>query len=150
MVHIEQWEFCQDWLDYVNRSWQGTGRVELTYDDAEERASFAKKANEAFSALGVKVKNIKTYLCVQEPEEGEGYIDGHPHYHRPINAYTLVHYLDTGDNPAKLDIFKHGKVSETITPKPGLTVFFKNSVIHGVYKHHGETRRVALIATALT
>lgn len=149
MIHTEEWDFRQDWLDYVSQSWQGTGRVELTYDDSQERASFAAKATEAFSNLGVKVKNIKTYRCVQESEDGEGYIDGHPHYHQPIKAYTLVHYLYPGENPAKLDIFKDGQIVESITPKAGLTVFFKNSVIHGVHKHKGAEKRIALIATAL-
>ena len=149
MIHVEQWDFNRDWLDYTDQSWQGTGRVELSYDDSEERASFASKAREAFSNLGIKVKNIKTYRCVQEPEEGEGYIEGHPHYHHPHNAYTLVHYLYPGDKPAKLDIFKGGQVVESITPKPGLTVFFKNSVIHGVHKNNGTDKRIALIATAL-
>jgi hypothetical protein len=149
MVHIEQWELRQDWLDYVSRSWLGQGRVELVNDDSTERASFADKATGAFSNLGVNVKFLKTYLCVQESEEGEGYIDGHPHYHHPHKAYTLVHYLHAGSNPAKLDIFKSGQVVETITPKDGLTVFFKNNVIHGVHKHKGQDKRIALIATAL-
>jgi hypothetical protein len=149
MFHVELWPFREDWLSWVKSSWSGSGRVELTYESSPERDSFVQKAGESFSRYGVKFKSIKTYLCVQEYEDGIGYIDGHPHDHQPPNAWTMVHYLQTGGNPAKLDIYDEGSIAEQILPIPGLTVIFKNTVIHGVHKHKEHTQRIALIATAL-
>lgn len=92
---------------------------------------------------------VKTWVSVQLPEEGDGYASGYPHTHEPPHAWTLVHYLQPGDVPAPLDIFDAGQIVETIYPEPGLTVMFRNDVLHGARKNKGTTARVQLIATAI-
>lgn len=95
--------------------------------------------------------NIKTWVSVQVPEDGDGYAHGYPHTHEPADGVTLVHYLDPGDVPAALEIFsaESDRVIEIIEPERGLTVFMANAVRHGVRKNRGTRDRVQLIATAL-
>ena len=145
----ERWEFRQEWLDYVKRSWQAVGRVELVSDDSPERVAFRDQAHQAFTRQGIPVGFVKTYLSVQEPEEGQGYAAQYPHIHHPLDATTLIHYLQPGDKPAPLDVFEDGKVVETIYPEPGLTVFMPHTTWHGARKNNGTTNRIQLIATAL-
>lgn len=149
MIYKENWEFRQDWLDYVESSWRGLGRVELVNSDNVARLDFLKKATESFYNLGFPIDYVKTYLSIQEPENGSGYAEQYPHTHEPKDGLTLVHYLQPGDKPAPLDIFEGGEVVETIYPEPGLTVFMPNNLMHGVKKNNGSTNRIQLIATAL-
>ena len=149
----EYWDFNQDWLNYVKSSWQRIGRVELVNDDSKERIAFRERARLAFISQGIPVSFVKTYLSVQEPEEGEGYASQYPHIHYPLDATTLIHYLQPGDVPAPLDVFdgteEPGDVVETIYPEPGLTVFMPHTTWHGARKNNGTTNRIQLIATAL-
>lgn len=149
MIHKEEWTYNQEWLDYVNETWSGAGRVQLVSDDSKARLSFQARAEKAFLSQGVSLKAVKTWISIQEPEEGEGYAAGFPHVHHPLAATTLVHYLDPGDIPAPLDIFNGETVVETIYPEQGLTVFMPNRVRHGVRKNSGKLNRVQMIATAL-
>lgn len=153
MIIKERWPFRQEWLDYVERSWQGRGRVELVSDESKERLAFQEEARQAFIRQGFNPKFVKTYLSVQEPEEGEGYASQYPHIHYPLDALTLIHYMQPGDKPAPLDVFdgveKPGNVIATIYPEKGLTVFMPHTTWHGARKNNGTTNRIQLIATAL-
>lgn len=149
MLYRERWEFKPEWLEYVKRTWQGRGRVELVADETPERLAFHAKAKEAFLAQNIPTRMVKTYLSCQLPEKGDGYAEQYPHIHHPLSATTLVHYLQPGDIPAPLDIFEGDQVVETIVPEAGLTVFIPNSTMHGVRKNQGTMPRIQLIATAL-
>ena len=117
-------------------------------DDPSLRA-FAEKASASFTRLNVPFSHIKTWVSVQVPVDGDGYDEGYPHFHYPLNGTTLVHYLDPGDKPAPLHIFEGDDVIEEIFPVRGLTVFMPNDLKHGVLKNHGTTDRIQMIATAL-
>lgn len=149
MLDREFWQFRPEWLDYVKSNWEGRGRVELKSDTSPARLSFMEKAREAFLARNIEARNVKTYISVQIPKEGDGYDEQYPHTHEPAYATTLVHYLQPGDKPAPLDIFEGNEVIETIYPERGLTVFIPNSTLHGVRKNNGTEPRIQFIATAL-
>lgn len=149
MIHKERWEFRQDWLDYVLRVWNGQGRVNQRKEDSPERLSFCKRAWQAFEEQGYPVKQVKTWVSVQMPAEGEGYCDEYPHIHHPLDGLTLVHYLDPGDKPAPLHIIEDGAVTEEVFPERGLTVFMPNDLMHGVLYNTGTKPRIQMIATAL-
>lgn len=101
------------------------------------------EAREAFAGK-IGFRHVKTWVSIQRPEDGDGYTKGYPHVHYPLDAMTLVHYLQPGDNPAPLIIGEH-----RVIPEQGLTVFMMNSVEHGVLKNNGTTDRIQLIATAV-
>lgn len=147
-IHKEYWEFKPEWVDYVKRKWKGLGRVEQVKDDPEIYP-FRDRARQAFEAQGITVNQIKTWVNCQVPKSGEGYDDGYPHIHYPLNGTTLVHYLYPGNKPAPLDIFIDNEVVETVYPEPGLTVFMPNDLCHGVRKNNGTDNRLCMIATAL-
>jgi hypothetical protein len=153
MIHKEYWGFNPDWLDYVKRSWipdlQGDGRVQQIKYDSKESQEFKERAAVAFSNYGLTFRTVKTYLSIQIPKQGAGYDDGYPHIHYPLNATTLVHYLQPGDVPAPLHIFDDEKVIEEFYPEKGWTVFMANDLKHGVLKNNGTIDRIQLIATAL-
>lgn len=146
-LHREYWEFRPEWLEYVKRSWQGKGRVELVHDDAPERVEFEKRARQAFLEQDIPCSRIKTYLSVQLPGKGCGYDTGYPHTHEPSYAVTLVNYLQPA--PAALDIFDGDTVIESILPEIGMTVFIPNHVKHGVRINQSDQSRIQFIATAL-
>ena len=145
----ENWEYRPDWLAYIVGSHQGAGRVELIHNKDLIRSEFEKCAKEAFIRNGFPARKVKTYLSIQTPEEGEGYAEQYPHIHYPLDGMTLVHYLQPGDQPAALDIFKKDQIVETIYPAKGLTVFLPHDVWHGVRKNNGTTDRIQFIATGL-
>lgn len=149
MIHKEQWAFEPRWLEYVKSAWKGIGRVEEIKEETTESIEFKARAEQAFSGIGIQYIRVKTYLSVQVPRGGDGYDEGYPHIHYPLDATTLVHYMQPGDVPAPLDIFRDGEVIETVYPIPGLTVFMPNDLMHGVRKNSGTTNRIQLIATAL-
>lgn len=152
MVASEQWGDHPEWLGWVGEVWQeNRGRVQQQYphDPHPCRAAFADRATLAFRQKGVPVRWLKTWVSVQLPEDGEGYADEYPHVHYPLDGTTLVHYLQTGAEPAVLDIFDGDDVIETVVPTVGLTVFMPNDLRHGVRKHHDPVNRVQVIATAL-
>jgi len=149
MIEREQWDFHPEWLDYVKRSWEGRGRVEQIKVETSESLAFKARATRAFEDHGIPVKTVKTYLSVQVPKTGDGYDEHYPHIHYPLNATTLVHYLQPGDIPAPLNILEDGEVIESIVPEQGLTVFMPNSTWHGVLRNKGTVDRIQLIATAL-
>lgn len=150
MIHRERWGCNPSWLAWVLRVWEpDRGRVQQQHEGAPEREEFAEAARAAFVALGIPTVHVKTWVSIQHPEPGEGYTSGYPHVHHPLDATTLVHYLQTGADPAPLHILDGDQVVETITPSPGLVVFMPNSVRHGVLRHHDPVFRVQLIATAL-
>lgn len=144
-AHTEMWEPL-GLLPYVERVWQGIGRVERVEDDSAERLRFIERAHKAFVGVGFPVSRIRTWVNVQVPLAGDGYDPGYPHVHQDERALTLVHYIDPGDCPAPLDIL--GEVTETITPIANLTVFIPNGIWHAVHRNRGTRNRVAMIATA--
>lgn len=129
-----------DFIQWVNQVWVEGGRVQQQKDDHPTRLEFLRFAENEFSEAGIKFDQVKTWVVCQKSEEGEGFIDGHPHTHEPPEGTTLVHYLTYGS-----PIFVEG---QRIDPYPGLTIMFPNTTSHGVYKHQGEDRQ-ALIATAI-
>lgn len=141
----ERWEYNPDWRQYVLDRWKGQGRVEQIKDDSLE--DFKEAARQAFVRQGFPVKRVKTWINCMIPDSGDGYDEGYPHIHYPLDGLTLVHYLDSSDTA--LDIFDGDEVIESITPERGMTVFMPNDLKHGVHKHNGKTKRLALIATAL-
>lgn len=145
MIKCENWEYNPSWRQYVLDRWEGKGRVEQIKDDSLE--DFRELSRQAFLRQGFPVKQVKTWINCMVPDNGSGYDKGYPHVHYPLNGLTLVHYLD--DSDTKLDIFDGDKVIEEIKPKRGLTVFMPNDLKHGVHKHNGKTKRLALIATGL-
>lgn len=151
MLDKEYWEFHPEWLEYVKRTWEGRGRVEQIKVQTEESRAFRTRARRAFTNRGIPCKHVKTYLSTQVPVEGEGYDEQYPHIHYPLNATTLIHYLQPGDVPAPLDVLESetGVVIETIYPEQGLTVFMPHKIWHGARKNHGTQNRIQLIATAL-
>ena len=153
MTDREYWRLRPEWLRWVRQVWvEGKGRVQQQYPaepDHPDRVAFAERATDAFLARNIPVVNLKTWVSVQVPEDGDGYAHGYPHVHHPLDGVTLVHYLQVTDEPAMLDIFDGDLVVETIRPAIGLTVFMPNSLRHGVRKQHGRGDRVQLIATAL-
>ena len=104
-MRIERWSFNPNWLEYVERTWTGAGRVEQIKYDTKESLEFKQRARQAFEENLITFKNIKTYLSIQIPKEGDGYDVDYPHIHYPLSATTLVHYLQSGDKPAPLHIF---------------------------------------------
>jgi len=154
-IFRENWEFNQLWLDYVNDTWKGTGRVERDSSHSTINTEFRQRARQAFEGQGIPTTNIWTYISIQVPKDSaslsvkDGYDDQYPHTHEPATATTLIHYLQPGDKPAPLDIFEDGEVVETIYPEQGLTVFVPNNVSHGVRLNKGTTNRIQMIATAL-
>jgi len=151
MLDKEYWEFHPEWLEYVKRTWEGRGRVEQIKVQTEESRAFRERSKRAFTNRGIPCKHVKTYLSTQVPVEGEGYDEQYPHIHYPLNATTLIHYLQPGDVPAPLDVLESetGVVIETIYPEQGLTVFMPHKIWHGARKNHGTQNRIQLIATAL-
>lgn len=151
MLNKERWPFRPEWLEYVKRTWEGRGRVEQIVVETTESLEFKEAARAAFERQGVPVRHVKTYLSTQVPAEGDGYDALYPHIHYPLNATTLIHYLQPGDKPAPLDVLESesGPVVETIYPEPGLTVFMPHTTWHGARKNNGTTNRIQLIATAL-
>lgn len=149
MIHKEEWGFNPALLDYVKKTWKGTGRVELVNDGSIERLLFKQKAESSFRALGFPVRQVKTWVSIQKPESGDGYAEQYPHVHYPLDGLTLVHYLQAGDVPANLDIFEGDEVVESVVPVPGLTVFMPNDLLHGARKNNGRIDRIQMIATAL-
>ena len=150
MVNREHWRFRPSWLEWVNATWiPDRGRVQQQYTGGEVFAEFSHRATRAFKDKGVVVARLKVWVAVQEPEDGSGYSHGYPHVHYPLDATTLVHYLDPGDAATPFDVFDGDRVVESITPEQGLTVMFRNDVRHGVKKNAGKTARRFLIATAL-
>ena len=150
MIDKETWEFNQDWLDFVNASWlPDTGRVQQIKEHNELTTAFMEKARESFKSKGLNHRIIKVWISIQEPNEGDGYEEGYPHIHYPLNGNTLVHYLDPGDKPAPLHILVDGEVVEEVYPESGLTVFMPNDLWHGVLKNNGTKNRVQMIATGL-
>ena len=148
-MKIEHWEPNPEWLDYVLEHWKGIGRVEQVKNYDPIITSFQKKAHETFSRLGYPVVQVKTYLSVQKPEDGEGYAEQYPHIHYPTDGMTLVHYLQASDKTVYLDFIENEQVIERLDPQPGMTVIFMNSEMHGAHKNTGTIDRVQLIATAL-
>ena len=149
MIHKEHWTFRPEWLDYVERTWFEGGRVQQVKIDTPESDAFKERAARAFTEQNIPFKHVKTYISIQIPKKGEGYDIGYPHIHYPLDATTLVHYLEPGDVPAPLDIFEEKEVIETIYPERGLTVFMPNNLWHGVRLNNGTTNRIQLIATEL-
>jgi len=149
MIHKEQWGFNPEWLDYVKRTWVDGGRVQMIQEESKEANAFKERATQAFIDNNIPVKKVKTWVSIQVPKEGEGYDIGYPHIHYPLNATTLVHYLQPGDNPAPLHIIVDDEVVEEVYPEQGLTVFMPNNLMHGVLKNNGTQDRIQLIATAL-
>lgn len=149
MIHKEYWDFNPDWFDYVERTWVEGGRVQQVKADTRESEEFRARAYSAFIAQDIPVKYVKAYISIQVPKEGEGYDVGYPHIHYPLDATTLVHYLQPGDKPAPLHIIVDGEVVEEIIPEQGLTVFMPNNLYHGVLLNGGTQNRVQMIATAL-
>ncbi len=149
MIHKEYWDFRPGWLDYVKKTWVEGGRVQQVKIDTDESEEFKARAAQAFAGQGLSFKHIKAYISIQVPKSGAGYDVGYPHVHYPLDATTLVHYLEPGDIPAPLDIFEDEEVIETIYPEQGLTVFMPNNLKHGVRLNQGTTNRIQLIATAL-
>ena len=149
MIHKEHWAFNPDWLAYVKQSWKGNGRVEEIHHHSPVSLQFKERAERAFSEYGLTFSRVKTYISIQVPKDGTGYDDGYPHIHYPLDAITLVHYLQPGDVPAPLHIFDGETVIEEVYPEPGLTVFMPNDLKHGVLKNNGTINRIQLIATAL-
>ncbi len=147
LVPAQSWEPL-GLLPYVERVWQGVGRVEKVSDDSPERKRFMDRAWQAFVEVGFPIKRIRTWVNVQVPLAGGGYDPGYPHVHADDKALTLVHYIDPGDRPAPLDILDGDTVLETIVPQANLTVFIPNGVWHAVHKNNGTRNRVAMIATA--
>lgn len=143
----EYWPFHPEWLEYVKRNWNGSGRVQKDYSDG--LIEFRERARMAFEGKRIPVKHVKSFISLQIPKKGEGYDDNYPHVHYPLTATTLIHYLQPGDKPAPLDIFHEDEVVETIYPEQGLTVFVPNHVKHGVRINQGTIPRIQLIATAL-
>lgn len=129
-----------DLVEWVREVWVPGDRVQQQKDDHPTRLEFQAWAMDHFLSHGIDFAYVKTWVVCQKEEEGEGYIDGHPHVHYPLTATTLVHYLTEG-----APIFIEGK---RVDPYPGLTLMFSNSTKHGVYKHKGADR-LALIATAI-
>lgn len=149
-IHKEVWDCHPGWLDYVRQTWKpGLGRVQQQKDESPERLAFLNAARRSFEGLLFPVKQVKTWVSVQQPSQGEGYCDEYPHVHYPLDGLTLVHYLDPGDQPAPLHILDGDNVIEEIVPYVGLTVFMPNDVLHGVLHNLGTTDRVQMIATAL-
>tara|TARA_R110000822_G_scaffold77081_3_gene185099 strand:+ start:580 stop:1047 length:468 start_codon:yes stop_codon:yes gene_type:complete len=152
-IHREYWTFNPKWLEYVKNTWvpnlEGDGRVQQIKTETPESTEFKERARQAFEARGVQFKTVKTYLSIQIPKDGQGYDDGYPHIHYPLDAMTLVHYLQTGDKPAPLHIINTGTVIEEVIPEQGMTVFMPNNLEHGVLKNGGTQDRIQLIATAL-
>lgn len=147
-VRREYWDFDPSWADLVCELWTGAGRVQQIKDDARIEP-FRLRAKKAFKDQGIEFSSVKTYINCQVPKIETGYDDGYPHIHYPLDATTLVHYLDPGDDPAPLHILIDGRVVEVIFPERGLTVFMPNDLWHGVLKNNGTTNRLAMIATAL-
>jgi hypothetical protein len=143
MIRREYWESL-GLLEYVKRTWRGDGRVERVGDDSPERARFIARATRAFTDAGFPVARVRTWVNVQIPRDGEGYDPGYPHVHQDTSALTLVHYIDSGDCPAPLDILEGGAVIETVYPEDNMTVFIPNGVWHGVRKNNGTRNRVAM------
>ena len=145
-MKVVDWGFNPQWLEYVERSWPGGARVLRTVDDDPARLSFEAKCAEEFGEFS----QIKTFISVQEPKEGSGYDTGFPHIHAPLDGISLVHYLQTGDNPAPLHIFdgENGKVVEELIPEVGKTVIIPNNVWHGVPLHKGSINRIQMVAIA--
>lgn len=148
-LFTEYWTFDPSWLLYVKNTWKGLGRVEQIKTETKESLEFKERAKQAFLSRDIQFRLIKTYLSVQKPNIGSGYDEQYPHIHYPLDATTLVHYLQPGDIPAPLDIFDGDEVVQTIIPERGLTVFIPNCVKHGVMKNQGKEDRIQLIATAL-
>ena len=146
---VEHWEPNPVWLGYVLEHWKGIGRVEQVKDYDPIITAFQTKAHESFTRLGFPVVQVKTYLSVQKPEDGEGYAEQYPHIHYPTDGITLVHYLQSSDKPVYLDFLEDGKVIERLDPQPSMAVIFNNHEMHGAHKNTGTIDRVQLIATAL-
>ena len=121
----------------------------MIQEESKEANAFKERATQAFIDNNIPVKKVKTWVSIQVPKEGEGYDIGYPHIHYPLNATTLVHYLQPGDNPAPLHIIVDDEVVEEVLPEQGLTVFMPNNLMHGVLKNNGTQDRIQLIATAL-
>lgn len=149
MIHKENWGFNPDWLDYVKANWVDGGRVQQIKIQTDISLSFRERAKKAFDDMNIPTKQIKTWISIQVPKQGEGYDVGYPHIHYPLDGTTLVHYLQPGDVPAPLDIFEDDEVIETIYPEQGMTVFMPNNLRHGVRLNKGKTNRIQMIATAL-
>lgn len=147
MLRREYWEPL-GLLDYVERTWKNTGRVERVEDDSPERLRFVERSWQAFVDAGFPIARLRTWVNLQIPREGPGYDPGYPHVHQDDRALTLVHYIDPGDVDAPLDILDGDTVIETIVPEPNMTVFIPNGVWHAVHKNNGTRPRVAMIATA--
>jgi len=147
MVDKETWKYNPAWRQYVLEHWEGRGRVEQVKDDS--LSDFKEASRQAFVRRGFPVKQVKVWINCMLPESGEGYSDGYPHVHYPLTGLTLVHYLDIGEGDTTLDIFDGDKVIEKVHPEAGLTVFMPNDLKHGVHRHNGKTKRLAMIATAL-
>jgi hypothetical protein len=125
------------------------GRVQQQYPAPDEhpcRPEFEARAARSFAARGRKGK-IKTWVSVQQMEPGDGFAEHYPHVHYPLTGLTLVHYLQTGDTPAPLQILDGDEVIEEIAPYVGLVVFMPNAQRHGVLRHHDPVDRIQLIAT---
>lgn len=144
----EYWTFRPHWLDYVKRNATGVGRAEKDNSDSLEIIEFRKRAERAFTERNIVFSHVRTWISLQLPNSGAYYEKGYPHVHYPLDATTLIHYLQPGDVPAPLDIFDGDEVIETIIPEKGLTVFVPNNVKHGVRINQGTTNRIQLIATA--
>jgi len=140
----EEWDLHPEWADWIREVWKdappGINRVQYQFDDHPCRLAFEEMAKGAFERAGVEFRRIKTWIVLQKEEEGEGYIEGHPHQHYPLRATSLITYL-TGGSP----IYIEGVKTDI---HPGMMLMFHNSTWHGVYKHKGPDR-LALIATAL-
>lgn len=151
MLDREYWDFHQEWLDYVNRTWEGRGRVEQIKAQTEESVAFRERAREAFESRCIPCGTVKTYLSIQIPAEGDGFESQYPHIHYPLDATTLIHYLQPGDKPAPLHVLESedGALLEIIIPEPGLTVFMPHTTWHGALKNNGIEDRIQMIATAL-
>lgn len=149
MIHKEQWGFNPEWLEYVKRTWIDGGRVQMIQDETDESLAFKERSKKAFIDNNIPVKKVKTWVSIQVPKQGEGYDVNYPHIHYPLDATTLVHYLQPGDNPAPLHIIIDDEIVEEVYPEQGLTVFMPNNLMHGVLKNNGTQDRIQLIATAL-
>ena len=153
MIEREQWGQHPAWLAWVREVWiPGLGRVQQQKAAAAEHPAciaFARRAEQAFRSRSIPLETLKTYVSVQEPEDRDGYAEGYPHVHYPLDGTSLVHYLDPGDERTPLHIFEGDSVVEVIEPEEGLTVFMPHSLRHGVPCNRGQRDRVQLIATAL-
>lgn len=152
MIDRETWEHRAPWLAWARAAWEpNRGRVQQQYPGPDEhpcRSEFEARAEWGFHVHGRRGR-IKTWISIQQAEPGEGFAEHYPHVHYPLDGLTLVHYLQTGEEPAPLQILGGDQVLEVIEPFVGLTVYMPNRQCHGVLRHHDPVDRIQLIASVI-